>query len=467
MASRYSRRGFLRTVAGMGLGAAMVSLAGCGGAPSTGGEPEAPAAEATSAEAPVAAGGQVTIRFIARGDQAIFDVFHRLREAFNQDYPDILVEIDEAPDRWYEKFQLAIASGDPYDTAFESAGTVTSTARNDGLEPLDEFMAADSRFNMDDYYSISFDSVRWDGKIYGLPYDGGSMAIFYNQDLFDAASLDYPDPVTPMTWDEILAVAQELTLDFEGRKPTASDFDPTRVSQYGFNPTTGIYWPYVFGNGGELINPDGSVPIDEEGAVGGLQWVADLLGRYHVAPSPEFQQASPVSFLTGNVAMSYEGVWSAVRYRETEFAWNVAPFPAGTVKVSTGWYSPLSLTKGSTKKNEGWEWIFFCCSEPGQTIVSDLGQNVPAVKKLSETEAFLNPNTPPKDKETFLNEMSPDVLRIPGDKYGSPFGGYWQEWGQTLAPITDALWLGTITAAEAAAQARPKLEHLLQTGEVT
>lgn len=439
-----------------GAGAGAVLLAACGrGQP----EAKAPAQPATGVR------GQIT--FFARGDDAIFRVFRELRDAFQKETPNVQVQIDEVPGDWYQKFQLQLASGTPPDAIFESAGTVTSSARAGALEPLDDLMKRDRRFRKEDYWDIAFLPAMWKGKTYHLPYDGGSMALYYNQDLFKAAGVKDLDPKTALSFDQLLEIARQLTLDQNNRHPGEPGFDPYRMKQYGFQPG-GVYWVWVFANGGEVINPDGTVPLDAPAAAEGLQWRADLGTRHFVAPSPEFEQSSPISFNTGNVAIQYDGVWASVRYRQNRFAWNVAPFPRGRVKISTGWYSGLSITAGSKLKDAAWEWIFFCCSEPGQKIVSGLGQAVPVVKSLANTEYFLDgPKTPPANDQVFLDEMDSRVLRLPGDKFGSPFGGYWREFGQIFSPIYDAVWRGKKSALDAGKEARPKLERLLKTGEVT
>jgi multiple sugar transport system substrate-binding protein len=408
-----------------------------------------------------------TVQFFARGDDAIFKVFRDLREAFTAQYPQIKVEIDEVPGDFYQKLQLQLSAGTPPDTMFECDCTLGTSVRNKITEPLDDYMKRDRRFKKDDYWDIAWYASTYGGKVYGLPYDGGSVAIFYNKDLFKAAGVPDLDAKNPLTFDEFLQLARRLTLDESGRRPGESGFDRRRIVQFGIDPARGLFQAYIFAAGGEVIGSDGSVPIDEPAAADGLQWLADLGARHYVAPTPEVVQTAPISFATGNVAMQYAGVWNMVRYRQNKFAWDVAPFPKYKVKTSLGWYSPLSILASSKVKDAAWEWIFFCCSEPGQRIVSSLGQAVPTVKSLARTEVFLNPNVPPAHKEVFLDEMDPKILRTPGDRFGSYFGGYVREFRQIFNPIFDPVWLGQKTALQAAKEARPKLERLLKTGEVT
>jgi multiple sugar transport system substrate-binding protein len=490
--SRVNRRSLLRTLGVSALaipGVALLAACSGGGAaistPSPGAAKAPPAAQptATPAGATTSASGSATptavaqagassqvagsIRFFARGDQAIFNVFHQIKDAFSKQNPSVQVTIDEVPGDFYQKFQLQLASGNPPDAIFECDCTIGTSVRKNVLEPLDERLRGEKAYRPDDFWSIAFYASTYGGKKWGLPYDGGSVVLYYNQDLFKAAGVPNLDPKTPATWDQILEIARRLTLDMNGKHPGEPGFDPKKIKQYGFDPSRGYWQVYIWGAGGEVISKDGQVPIDSPEAVSGLQWLADLGTKHYVSPSPAFQQSSPISFNTGNVAIVYDGVWSSVRYRQNKFAWDVAPFPTGKKQVSTGWYSPLSIIAASKAKDAAWQWIWFCCSTPGQTIVSGLGQDVPTIKALAQSDAFLNPKVPPEHKQVFLDQMSGDILRVPGDTYGSYFGGYVQEFRQIFGKSFDPVWIGKRTAEDAAKEARPKLEKLLKTGEVT
>lgn len=500
---RFTRRSLIGLI---GLGAAGAVLASCAPAPAPTATPapaptQAPAAKPTEAPKPTAAAAAPTtaptakpaapttaptakpaataasqpaassaaagdLKFLARGDDAIFKVFRDLRDNFQKTAPKITVAIDESPGDWYQKFQLQVASGTPPDAVFESAGTTTTSARAGMLQALDDYQKADKRFNKSDYWDICFLPSMWQGKIYHMPYDGGSMALYYNKDLFAANGIKNLDPKVPITFEELLQIGQKITTDQSGKHPGESGFDPKRIKTYGYDG--GTWWSFVFAFGGEVFSPDGKTSaMDSPETVAGIQWLADLRAKYFCMPSPEYAQASPVTFPTGAVGILYDGVWGSVRHRQNKFDWDIAPFPKGKAQTSTGWYSGLSMTAGSKLKDAAWEWIFFCCSEPGQKIVSGLGQAVPVVKALAQTKAFLDPSTKPASKQTFLDLMDGKLLRLPGDKQGSPFMGYWREHGQVLDPMLDPVWRGKKTAADALKEAKPKLDLLLSTGKVT
>src|SRR6478736_5403471 len=89
-----------------------------------------------------------TVNFYARGDEAIFSVFRQLKAAFEKANPGMTVKIEEAPsDDWAQKFELKLASGQAPDCLFECDCTITTQIRNGALEPLDDLIKNDPRFN--------------------------------------------------------------------------------------------------------------------------------------------------------------------------------------------------------------------------------------------------------------------------------------------------------------------------------
>jgi multiple sugar transport system substrate-binding protein len=409
-----------------------------------------------------------TVKFYVRGDQAIFDVFGQLKEAFKEVEPDLEIEIEEAPgDDWHDKFLLKQASGDVPDCLFECDCTITSSVRAGALEPLDDFISGDERFATENYLDIAWNASVYEGTTYGLPYDGGSLVFFYNKALFEEAGVEPLDPETPMSWDQMIEIGKQLTKDRGGKRADEDDFDSGRILQYGLAPNTSIPWTWIWGNGGEVLTADGQVVLAEPAAIEGMQFMADLMNVHHISPNPQSGDTTTISFQTGNVAMEYNGVWNMVRYRELDFDWDVAPFPTGKTQVSTGWYSPLSITSGAKNKEGAWKWISFCCSEPGQRIVAELGQAVPPVRSLAESDVFLNPEVPPEHKQVFLDQLDPSILRTVGDTYGTYFGGYRKEWGQVFTPLFEEVLRGDRTAEEVAGEMQEKLQNLLDTGKVT
>ena len=415
---------------------------------------------------PTAARQPASIRHLARASDAYFKLQRELRDTFQAKYPTIQVEIDESPGDWYQKFVTQSASGTPPDSVFECDCRLGSSVRNNLVAQLDPWLTKEKRFKADAWHEGAWYASTYKNQRWGLPWDGGSLVLFYNRDLFRAASVKEPDPKKPLTWDELVTLAQRLTLDANGRRAGESGFDPSKATQYGLDPNRGMWQLYVFGAGGEVIDKDGKVPLDSSQALSGLRYLEELLNKHAVSPGPKFTPPSPVRWQDGNLAMAYNGVWNLAGYRQQlKFDWDAAPTPAGRTRATLGWWSMMAMTPGSKAKEAAWEWIHWCVSEEGLRHAVSTGVSMPPLKSLRP--AFAQPDKPPKNQDVFYDELDPKALRAPGDRYGSYFGDYVTEFRNIFSREFNPVWAGERPAAEAAKVARPKLEHLLKTGEET
>lgn len=446
-----TRRGlWARAAAGV---VGVAALAGCG---QTGPQPSTAPAARTPA----------SIRHLARAGDAYFKLQRELRDLFQARYPTVTVEIDESPGDYYQKFVTQSASGTPPDTIFECDCSLGASVRSGLVEQLDPWLAKEKRFKADAWHDVTWYGSTYRGKRWGLPWDGGSLVLFYNRDLFQAASVKEPDPKKALTWDELVPLAQRLTLDANGRRAGESGFDPTKVTQYGLDPSRGLWQLYVFGAGGEVIDKDGKVPLDAPQALNGLRFLEELLNKHTVAPSPKFATPAPVRWQDGNLAMAYNGVWNLAGYRQQlKFAWDAAPTPLGRVRATLGWWSMMAMTPAAKQKEASWEWIFWNVSEEGLKHAVTTGVSMPPLKSLRG--AFTQPDQPPRNQDVFYDELDPKALRAPGDRFGSYFGDYVREFRAIFNREFTPVWSGERPAAEAAKVTRPKLEHLLKTGEET
>jgi multiple sugar transport system substrate-binding protein len=452
-----SRRGpTRRTMGGLAVGAVLAACAPAGGSGTGDG----------GAGQPGGTRGPVAIRHLARAGDAYFKLQRELRDLFQARYPQVQVEVDESPGDWYQKFVTQSASGTAPDTVFECDCRLGASVRNGLVEGLDPWLSREKRFKAEAWHEGAWYASTYKGRRWGLPWDGGSLVLFYNRDLFRAANAREPDPKKPLSWDELVALAQRLTLDASGRRAGESGFDPARVTQYGFEPQRGQWQLYVYGAGGEVIDKDGRVPLDTTEALAGLRFLDDLQNRHLVAPTPKVTPPAPIRWQDGNVAMAYNGVWNLAGYRQQlTFDWDAAPTPSGRTRATLGWWSMMAMTPSSKQKEAAWEWIFWNVTEEGLRHAVTTGVSMPPLKSLRP--AFAQPDKAPRNQDVFYDELDPKALRAPGDRSGSYFGDYVVEFRNIFTREFNPVWSGERTVAEAAKVARPKLEHLLKTGEET
>lgn len=87
--------------------------------------------------------------------------------AFEEAYPNFMLEV--TPEITDQKALTAVASGDVPDLFWLASNSIQTWAARGALEPLDEMIANDDRFDLSQFYQSEIDKVTYDGKIYAIP----------------------------------------------------------------------------------------------------------------------------------------------------------------------------------------------------------------------------------------------------------------------------------------------------------
>ena len=102
-------------------------------------------------------------------------------------------------------------------------------------------------FEEEDFYAKALDAFRVDGELVCLPQNISSLVVYYNRDLFRQGRRERAAP--GWTWDDMVEKAIALTRDTDG---------DGNVDQYGLGvePTVIRIAPFVWSNGGEIVDDD-------------------------------------------------------------------------------------------------------------------------------------------------------------------------------------------------------------------
>lgn len=103
------------------------------------------------------------------------------------------------------------------------------------------------------------DAYTVDGKLYAIPKDTDSYAVYYNKALFDAAGVAYPND--DWTIDDFVETAKALTTD----------------KTVGWSNTTSdrVYYNFMVSNGGKIYSDDGHRSAGQQPRVRGSCAEAD------------------------------------------------------------------------------------------------------------------------------------------------------------------------------------------------
>jgi len=391
-----------------------------------------------------------TIRFTSWGNDVEEANLRALIAEFEKNHPDIKVEIEITPwARMLDKLMISSAGGRPPDVTRISSEWFPPIAAKGLLEPLDEYVKRD-KYDLDDFYPESIDGWgTWKGKLLEIPTDIDIYAMYYNKDLFDKYKIPYPDE----TWDrdKYLWAAKKLTRDTDGDGV---------LDQWG--TTLDMWWQdYVYANGGAIVSPDGNkCVLDRPEAYNGLQFMADLVNKHHVAPNAEEAANLGMSklFTTGKIAMNISGSWAAeLIYKKeiTTFEYDVAPIPKGPkARVSIICGAAYAILSRSSHKEAAWELVKWMTGKEYQRSAALRSQIIPSRKSVAESGAYLGSKADPKNRKAFIYMIQfgravPPVSCAP-------------EMTQIIQSELDLVRLGREPAKEACEKVTPTVDQLLR-----
>jgi multiple sugar transport system substrate-binding protein len=443
-----TRRDFLRLTAVTAGGAL---LAACGPAPAT----EAPKAEATKAPEEVAtqapAAGQ-TVRMGVWASPEEFNFFQEWVKPF-QDKTGITVKIEYVDwTTYWTKLPTQFSAGNATDV-IEMSNYIPQFGPQGVLADLKPLIERD-KLNLDDYVKVPFEKFTYQGKLLSFPMGVTIQMLAYNIDVFDKAGEKYP--TKDWTWNDMLETATKLTVDKNGKHPNESDFDPTNVTQWGISMSLDEesgWAPLVFQNGANYWNADYTVPnFTDPKVVEAFQFLADMINKYHVAPSPtQSQKFGGDPFMAGQAAMTRMGTYMLVPLKDNikSFKWDVTVPPKGKQKGvfvdGIGW----SLNAATKAQDAAWSLIKYFLTD-GQTFMGERHWQVPIYKPAFKAFAV-----PPPDHVGDLAEQFDYGYRWPSYKNGAQVD-------DIIGQVTTQLWDGKLTAQEAAQQIQEKVAPLVK-----
>ena len=129
---------------------------------------------------------------------------------------------------------------------------------NDILLDLTDKVSKSEKLEMDKFPQDLKDMYTWKDKVYAVPKDRDTIAMWYNKKMFDDAGIAYPDG--SWTWDEFYEIAEKLTKD-DG-------------SQFGFaaQPSNeqDTWMNMVYSMGGTIVTDDNKSALTTRTHLG--QW---------------------------------------------------------------------------------------------------------------------------------------------------------------------------------------------------
>ncbi len=359
------------------------------------------------------------------------------------------IEVVEVYTSWpdhHTKLLTQAAAGTLPDFMEIYGGYASQWIRQGSFLGLNDFMAQDPSFDVPDFFPAILAMYQWQEETYALPYDHGPEILAYNQGLFDAAGMAYPDE----TWDmaRLLEVAQALTVEGE------------TWGFHGYPRGWQTEGQFLMPWGGALLNEDETeCLITEPAALEALQWWADTGLLHRVQPSAaqgEMLKGMGGPFESGKVAMTDAAPWSAPSFNQfSEVQWDVAPWPKGPVAHTTaGQGSGFTITQNTKHPDAAWTFLRWFESKEGLEFVwAGSGASTPPRKSIFTT--YLNAPGVPEHASYFFDAMDQYMV------LGRPISPPAEEFTSIMDRELGLIFLGDTSVADGAAAIKAQGDEVL------
>jgi multiple sugar transport system substrate-binding protein len=297
-----------------------------------------------------------------------------------------IVPYDEVATKVTLDAQSGANTYDVVDTFYINVGAL---AKDGVLADITDWINKTPDVNPSDFISAIYDPYSLqDGKRYGLPFDGDTHVLFYNEEILKRNGITAP----PKTWDEYLADVKKIT----AAESKNGIYGAALLGQKSPVILGSSYANRLAGFGGAFIGADGKPALNTEAATQAAQALLDVAP--YALPTPQetaFDQALP-AFLNGKVA--FIEFWTDLgtysqdpKQSKIIDKWGVTSLPVGgsntkpVAALDAGFV--LGVTEASQKKDCALEFIKFASSSAENLkLITTTGSGIDPVR-LSSLDA--------------------------------------------------------------------------------
>ncbi|GAA4962352.1 multiple sugar transport system substrate-binding protein [Nonomuraea thailandensis] len=351
-------------------------------------------------------------------------VMDQVRKDFEKANPGVTVKLVKIPkDDYNTKLGSAVVSKSAPDAGILDQPLVSKYALDGTIKEVPAGLITEA-----DYYKGALDTNRANGKLYGLPQDQTTVALFYNRKLV---------PAPPKTWDELKQVAARV----HAADANVAGMNVPKGDGYGAWMFPGI----VHGAGGEMVDDAGKkVLFDQPPAVEALQLWVDLQKS-----SPRKITDSDKPFENGLAAMTISGPWDVPTIKEQfpDLDFGVAPLPYKSEPAGNIGGEDSVVFSTSKNPDLAWKWLAFLAGADNNGAVADAFGGFPVHLKAQVPAGG-------PEQAAFLEQLKVAHAR--------PAVPQWiQVNDEIIAPAIESALTGKATAQQALADAAGKTRSLL------
>ena len=291
-------------------------------------------------------------------------------------------------DNYWTLLAAGAQGGQMPDVFWMHSNTASMYMEEGLLLNLDEYIAADDSIDLANYYEGIVDLYSLDGSQYAIPKDHDTIALLYNEAIFNEYGVDVP--TDDWSWDDVAAATKAIT--------EASGGDVYGFAMNTSNNQDG-YYNLIEGYGGKVITEDHKgTTIGSDEAKAGMEMVRQII-EYGVPQTSLSESGTDTQFMSGKAAMLTQGSWMIIQFYNAEnsadYKWAMLPYCDANgngqedegERVSCynglGWAAAYNVADPQAC----YDLIAWFCSEQGQKEQAELGVTMAGMPGISDAFA--------------------------------------------------------------------------------
>ena len=391
-----------------------------------------------------AALAQTTVRIMGYGGQDPAIVQRLLSEVIGDDLAaeNITVQYEPLEGDYNAALTNALSAGTAADLFYLPGETAPGFIATGKVLPLGD--AVDTSAYLDNLIQVFTEN----GKVYGIPKDFNTLAVFYNKDLFDEAGVEYPNADDDWsTFADKLRAVNDLGPDVYGACLPA---DFARLGAF------------AYADGWQPFDADGQANLQDPAFVEAFNWYTGLVQEGVAVQPSDIGAGWPGDCLAKEQAgVAIEGAWMLgfLRDNAPNLQYGTSLLPKSPTTGERGNYIytvAWAVNADSPNQDAALKVLDALTSEKAQQFVLEQGLAIPSRKSLADN-AYFQQDTPEAQANKTVFEGASD-----GNVLGYQFGAVGTDYGAPIANAMTAVMTGQSDADTALQEAQTELDATIE-----
>jgi len=286
---------------------------------------------------------------------------------FKAKYPKITVDYQPIAGDYPTAMVAKFSAHQPPDVFYVDSGVAPDWIKQGVLQSLDDWSSS-RNFDTSQFYSGYLNAFKGsDGKTYGYPKDGNTLAMAYNPDMLTAAGVQ-----PPTTYDEMTTVGAALK--------------SKGMVAYSMSTTLDRILAFIYGDGGNLLSSDKKSDAIDSKFKDAVSFYLNLFKMgYAKSPSQLGVDWNGKALGEKKAAIIFEGGWLDSYMKGTfpsvPYKWVAMPKGASG-QATLGFTVSYSIGKDSPHKDAAWLLLTYLTGPDGMKIWTQGGVANPSRKDV-------------------------------------------------------------------------------------